>query len=178
MTRRTIRCTVFETPLGACALAWTDDGIVRLQLPEGSRARTLARLRASVGEAVPAPAPPGVRAAIARVQRHLGGEPQRLDATPLDMRGVSPFAARVYRTLGRTRPGETLSYGELARRIGSPGAARAVGRALAHNPFALFVPCHRVLSASAGIGGFSARGGARTKARLLALEGSPVTRRR
>jgi methylated-DNA-[protein]-cysteine S-methyltransferase len=67
--------------------------------------------------------------------------------------------------------GQTATYGELARQVGSPGAARAVGQAMGHNPVPIIIPCHRVLAAGRKIGGFSAYGGAVTKERLLALEG-------
>ncbi len=67
-------------------------------------------------------------------------------------------------------PGETLTYGEVAARIGEPGAARAVGTALGQNPFPIVVPCHRVLAANGRTGGFSARGGVATKMRMLSIE--------
>jgi methylated-DNA-[protein]-cysteine S-methyltransferase len=90
--------------------------------------------------------------------------------TLLDLRAVPEFAQRVYRAAVLIPAGQTLTYGELARNIGSPGAARAVGRALGQNPFAPIVPCHRVLAAGGGIGGFSASGGTQTKWRLLEIE--------
>ena len=68
------------------------------------------------------------------------------------------------------RPGETMTYGEMARRLGEPGAARAVGQALGANPFAPVVPCHRILAAHSGGGGFSAPGGVATKLRMLQIE--------
>jgi methylated-DNA-[protein]-cysteine S-methyltransferase len=88
----------------------------------------------------------------------------------LDMDGVPPFHQRVYALARRLLPGETVTYGELARRLGDPGAARAVGQALGANPFAPVVPCHRVLAASGRAGGFSANGGVSTKLRLLLIE--------
>ena len=89
----------------------------------------------------------------------------------LDYAAVPLFHRRVYDALRRVKPGETVGYGELAARIGSPGAARAVGQAVGRNPFAIVVPCHRVLAAKGGAGGFSAYGGVATKRRMLALEG-------
>lgn len=68
-------------------------------------------------------------------------------------------------------PGRTLTYGALAARLGDPQAARAVGQALGRNPVAIIIPCHRVVAAGGGIGGFSAQGGATTKRRILAIEG-------
>jgi methylated-DNA-[protein]-cysteine S-methyltransferase len=76
----------------------------------------------------------------------------------------------VYEVARTIPPGTTLSYGEIATRMGEPGAARDVGQALGQNPFAIIVPCHRVLAANGKVGGFSARGGVRTKLRLISSE--------
>src|SRR5690606_32768312 len=100
-----------------------------------------------------------------------GGRRVRFDDLPLDYGGASEFQRAVYEALKSTAPGETLSYGELAARAGRPGAARAVGRAMATNPLPIVVPCHRVLGAGGAIGGFSSPGGTATKAQLLAREG-------
>jgi methylated-DNA-[protein]-cysteine S-methyltransferase len=88
------------------------------------------------------------------------------------MEGVSPFHRRVYEEARTIPPGKTLSYGDIAARLGARNAARAVGQALGRNPFAIVVPCHRVLAAGGKIGGFSAQGGINTKRRMLALEGA------
>jgi methylated-DNA-[protein]-cysteine S-methyltransferase len=85
---------------------------------------------------------------------------------------VPPFHRRVYEVARTIPPGATLSYGDLAARLGSPGSARAVGQALGKNPFAIVVPCHRVLAAGGKLGGFSANGGIATKLRLLSIEGA------
>lgn len=86
------------------------------------------------------------------------------------MKNYTPFQQAVWRACMSIPPGETRSYGWIARRIGRPGAARAVGSALGKNPFAPTVPCHRVISSDGSLGGFSAPGGLKTKARLLAAE--------
>ncbi|MDF2698101.1 MAG: methylated-DNA--protein-cysteine methyltransferase [Labilithrix sp.] len=91
-------------------------------------------------------------------------------AITLDMEGVPPFHKRVYEVARTIPPGATVSYGEIAARLGSPGSARAVGQALGRNPFAIVVPCHRVLAAGGKVGGFSANGGVSTKLRMLAIE--------
>jgi methylated-DNA-[protein]-cysteine S-methyltransferase len=90
------------------------------------------------------------------------------------MERLPAFQRRVYEAAREIPPGTTVSYGDLAARLGSPGAARAVGQALGRNPFAIVVPCHRVLAAGGRMGGFSAKGGVITKARLLALESEPA----
>jgi methylated-DNA-[protein]-cysteine S-methyltransferase len=115
--------------------------------------------------------PPGfVAAAIARIQALLQGGADDLADLPLDLEGVPDFQRRVYAVTRAIPPGEVLTYGEVARRVGEPGAARAVGQALGHNPFAPVVPCHRVLAAGGKSGGFSAEGGALTKLRMLEIE--------
>jgi len=87
---------------------------------------------------------------------------------------VPEFHRRVYEVARTIPPGATLSYGEIAARLGDPGSARAVGQALGRNPFPIVVPCHRVLAAGGRTGGFSARGGAKTKLTLLAIEGAQL----
>lgn len=167
---------LFDTSVGQCGIAWSERGVACLLLPGRSasamRARLLQRL-ASIGETVDDAAqdlPESIRAAIAAIKALLQGESRDLLEIELDMRDVPELACRVYRVARAILPGETLTYGEVARRIGSPGAARAVGRALGQNPFAIIVPCHRVLAAGGGSGGFSAPGGVRTKWRLLEIE--------
>ena len=83
---------------------------------------------------------------------------------------MPPFHRRVYEVTRTIAPGVTRSYGEIAARLGAPRSARAVGQALGRNPFAILVPCHRVLAAGGKPGGFSANGGVATKLRLLAIE--------
>ncbi|MDQ1741010.1 MAG: methylated-DNA-[protein]-cysteine S-methyltransferase, partial [Pseudonocardiales bacterium] len=90
----------------------------------------------------------------------------------LDLSGVPAFHRSVYQLTRGIRPGSTLSYGAIATELGLPGAARAVGRALGHNPCPIIVPCHRVLAADGSMHGFSANGGVATKRRMLQLEGA------
>lgn len=106
---------------------------------------------------------------LRQVLRHLRTGREDLSAVPVELH-VSPFERRVLEEVRRIPPGETRSYGEIARRIGHASAYRAVGNAVAHNPVPLVIPCHRVLPERGGIGNYSATGGARTKRRLLARE--------
>ncbi|MHB1381071.1 MAG: methylated-DNA--[protein]-cysteine S-methyltransferase [Thermoleophilia bacterium] len=92
-----------------------------------------------------------------------------LEAFPLRLEGISAFTLRVFRTLAATGPGEVISYASLAAAAGHPGAARAVGNAMAANPWPVIVPCHRVVRSDGGLGGFSC--GVEWKQRLLELEG-------
>jgi methylated-DNA-[protein]-cysteine S-methyltransferase len=117
------------------------------------------------------PPTPEVQRAVDGIVALLSGEARDLSFVELDMREVPPFNRRVYEVARTIPPGGTLSYGEIAARLGEPGAARDVGVALGRNRFAIVVPCHRVVAANGKLGGFSARGGVRTKLRLLSIEG-------
>ena len=163
---------LFETPVGRCALAWNATGLVAVQLPERSSAATVARLRRRFPGAAARIPPRRVRQAVTAIVRLLRGGRDTLAAIPLDLSRCTAFHRRVYE-IARTIPaGETWTYGALAARAGSPGAARAVGQAMARNPFPLVVPCHRVTGAQGWAGGFSAHGGVSTKFRLLRIEGA------
>jgi methylated-DNA-[protein]-cysteine S-methyltransferase len=168
---------LFETAIGACAIAWNDRGVAGLQLPEADAAAARARIARRFEGAVEAPAPPDVERAIEGITALLRGEAIDLAFVPLDMAGVPTFERSVYEIARAIAPGKTRTYGEIARELGGdPGAARAVGQALGRNPFPIVVPCHRVLAAAGGLGGFSAHGGTRTKQRLLDIEGAKTGR--
>jgi methylated-DNA-[protein]-cysteine S-methyltransferase len=168
----------FKTPLGICALAWNQRGLIRVQLPEENVEATVRRLLGGGAGAAVARPPAWVRDAARRIALHLQGQEPDLSSLPLDLQGVPPFHRRVYE-LARTVPrGQTVTYGELASRLGSLGAARAVGQAMAKNPLPIVVPCHRLLGAGGRLGGFSAFGGVSTKARLLEMEGVALGRER
>jgi methylated-DNA-[protein]-cysteine S-methyltransferase len=176
MNRRTLSYTLFDTAMGRCAMAWSDDGIVRIQLPEANDAKAVRRL-AMTDDLTMAEAPPAVARTIEQIRRHLQGDRQDFQKVPLDTSDVASFYRRVYEAARKVSAGQTISYGELAARIGAPGAARAVGQALGKNPFAIVVPCHRVLAANGKAGGFSAHGGISTKRRILAVEGVELAER-
>lgn len=164
--------TLFDTAIGTCAIAWTVHGIAALQLPEHHDTATLARLRRNCPDAERAHPPAPVAEAIAAIVALLEGAPRDLSTITLDMAGIPEFHQRIYAEARKIPPGSVLTYGEVARRAGEPGAARAVGQAMGRNPFAIIVPCHRVVAAGGAIGGFSARGGATMKQRILAIEGA------
>jgi len=163
--------TLFDTAIGRCGVAWGRRGLTALQLPENGDPETRARLARRFPDARESSPPPGVQRALDCIVALLRGEASDLSDIPLDMGGVPPFHQRVYEVTRAIPPGATLSYGEVAARIGAEGGARAVGQALGRNPFAIIVPCHRVLAAGGKVGGFSANGGITTKMRLLAIEG-------
>jgi methylated-DNA-[protein]-cysteine S-methyltransferase len=165
---------LFDTAIGRCAIAWSERGVVGIQLPEASEARTLARLRRRLPAARAAPPPPAVERAIESIVALLQGEAVDLSAVALDMAHVPPFERRVYEVARTIPAGATLSYGDIAARVGTPEEARAVGQALGRNPIPIVVPCHRVLAAGGKLGGFSANGGIATKLRLLSIEGARI----
>lgn len=161
---------LFDTAIGRCGIAWGGRGIVGVQLPEGREPQTRLRLLERFPDAREAPPPPEVERAVAAIAALLRGEPSDLSGIALDLDRVPPFHRRVYEVARTIPAGATVCYGEIAERIGLPGASRAVGQALGRNPFAVIVPCHRVLAAGDKIGGFSANGGIATKLRLLSIE--------
>jgi methylated-DNA-[protein]-cysteine S-methyltransferase len=164
--------TLFATAIGPCAVAWGARGVLAVLLPEKSEAATRARLLRKLPDAAEAEAPPEVRRAIDGIVALLAGEACDLSGVALDMDAVPAFNRRVYEIARTIGPGRTLSYGEIAKRLGDLGLARDVGQALGQNPFPVVVPCHRVLAAGGKLGGFSARGGTATKLRLLEIEGA------
>lgn len=164
--------TFFDTALGVCGIAWGPRGVVSVQLP-GRDERALRRsIRRAVPDGVEAAPPADVRRAIEEIVALLDGEQRDLSAVVLDMERVPEFNRRVYAVAREIPPGGTLTYGEVAERIGERGAAQAVGQALGRNPFPIVVPCHRVLAAGGRLGGFSAPGGVATKRRMLEIEGA------
>ena len=166
---------LFDTAIGCCAIAWGERGLVGVQLPEGRESRTRERMLQRFPAARESPPPPQMQRARDAIVALLYGEPSDLSAVVLDMDSVPPFHRRVYE-IARTIPaGATMSYGDIAARLGARGSARAVGQALGRNPFAIVVPCHRVVAADGRLGGFSANGGIATKLRLLAIEGAQAS---
>jgi methylated-DNA-[protein]-cysteine S-methyltransferase len=162
--------TLFDTAIGLCGIAWHGGRIAGVQLPEESELKTRARLQRRCPSAREASPPPEVERAISAIVALLRGEPSDLSAIALDMEGVPAFERRVYEVARTIPPSATLSYGEIAARLGDRAMARDVGQALGRNPFPLIVPCHRVLAAGGKAGGFSANGGLTTKLRLLSIE--------
>jgi methylated-DNA-[protein]-cysteine S-methyltransferase len=162
--------TLFETAIGCCGIVWSERGIIGVQLPEGSAVATRSRVLKRFPFACEAAPPQRVRRTIAGVVALLAGERIDLGDAVLDSQAVPDFNRRVY-DVARTIPaGHTLSYGEIAKRLGDRSLARDIGEALGQNPFPIIVPCHRVMAAGGKTGGFSAPGGVRTKLRLLSIE--------
>jgi methylated-DNA-[protein]-cysteine S-methyltransferase len=168
-------CSLFDTAIGRCGIAWSERGIAAVQLPERDEQATRSRLLHRCPDGVEAAPPPDVGEAIDGITRLFLGEPVDLTSLVLDLAGVPAFHRRVYDVARTIPPGATLTYGDIAARLGDASAARAVGQALGRNPFPIIVPCHRVLATSGQLGGFSATGGSATKRRLLTIEGALKT---
>jgi methylated-DNA-[protein]-cysteine S-methyltransferase len=164
--------TLFRTSIGACGIAWGARGVLAVQLPAANESATVASLlRAQAAASLQRPAPEQQRI-IEDIVALLAGQPRDLRHIRLDLSHVPPFHRRVFAVVRNIPPGCTRSYGEVAALCAERQAARAVGQAMARNPYPIIVPCHRVLAAGGKSGGFSAPGGVTTKLRLLAIEGA------
>lgn len=167
-----VEYALFDTPLGRCAVAWTERGVAGLELPDASPDGLVNRFVSRWGTVRRAKPPIAIQKVIDAIVALLSGKKRSLRSVALDLEGLGPFCRKVYEAARDIPPGMTQTYGQLARAAGSPGAARAVGRVLAQNPIALVVPCHRVVGARGQLVGFSASGGVETKRRLLQIEGA------
>lgn len=174
---RTLSSHLFETALGWMGIAWSETGIAAVQTPDRDFETTKRRLLLKIPSAEmreTAALPALAQDAVLKLKAYAAGEPTDLDSIPLDLSGIEAFNLDIYRVARELGFGETVTYGELARRAGHAGLARETGQALGANPIPIIVPCHRIVAAGGKLGGFSAPGGARTKERLLALEGVQV----
>lgn len=163
---------VVGTDIGPLLLAATREGLVNVvfHATDAVREKALERLASRLGgEVVEAPDSPVLAEAIRQLKAYFAGERHDFEL-PLDWTLISGFNLQVLRELAAGVPyGSVVGYGDLAGRVGQPGAAQAVGMAMGANPLPVVVPCHRVVESDGGIGGFG--GGLETKRKLLALEG-------
>jgi methylated-DNA-[protein]-cysteine S-methyltransferase len=166
--------TIFDTSIGKCGIAWGPRGVSAVQLPMGNEDKTRARIRQRYGEIDEVPPPAEVQRAIDGIVELLDGKPNDLADVVLDLEGVPEFHRGVYEIARTIPPGKTMTYGDIAKRLGGVELSRDVGQALGHNPCPVVVPCHRVLAAGGKPGGFSANGGVATKLKMLAIEGAVV----
>ena len=150
--------TYMESPVGRLLLAGDEEGLQRVAFAEGGKE---ARPHSDwSNDARP------LRLAIEQLKAYFAGDLQKFEL-PLRMEGT-PFQLAVWRALQDIPYGETASYGEIARRVGTPQASRAVGLANGSNPIAIVVPCHRVIGSNGKLTGYG--GGLGNKETLLALE--------
>jgi methylated-DNA-[protein]-cysteine S-methyltransferase len=173
--REPVSYVIVPSPFGEMAVAWTEvRGKPKVQwifLPERRRSLTK-RIRDRFGDAVPGSARPIDRVAEA-IGRYLAGKPASFDLRVLDFRLCSSFQEGVLRAEYGIPRGSVSTYARVARHIGAPRAARAVGRALATNPFPIVIPCHRAVRSDGSLGGY--RGGVPMKRALLEMEGVTIT---
>jgi methylated-DNA-[protein]-cysteine S-methyltransferase len=172
MSETTQNYLIFETAGGFCGIAWNDIGVTRFQLPTKSADATERLLLRRLSNGRPGAPTPDVSDAVAAVKRYFAGEEIDFSGVKLDLSEQDAFFKQIYAAARQVGWGHTTTYGALAKQLGvGPEVARDVGQAMAKNPVALIIPCHRVLAAGGKIGGFSAPGGSTAKARMLELEG-------
>jgi methylated-DNA-[protein]-cysteine S-methyltransferase len=163
--------TIFDTGIGRCGIAWGHDGIVGVQLPEAREIETRKRLFQLYPDARETRPTLNIELAIEGIVALLRGKGGEFSEVTLDMGGIHVFNQRVYQITRAIPRGETRTYGEIAARLGAPGTAHSVARAIARNPFVIIVPCHRVLDAVGYADDISRHGGVISKRRLLSMEG-------
>ncbi len=170
MASDALRYQLVETKMGNAAVVGGPDGLRGVILPGLSRRElrkeTLRRFPGAEEEGR------GLKRAVRALATYFETGRLRAGGIRLDLTGVGEFGRMVYEKLLEIPPGETVTYAELARRIGRPGANRAVGSAVSRNPLPVFIPCHRVLRSDGGLGGFTAEGGIPLKQAMLELEGA------
>ena len=164
--------SLFDTAIGTCGIVWTARGIAGVQIHNASELATRATLLRRFAGAEETTPPAQVQRAIDGIVALLRGEKRDLSDVTIDADDSPEFNRKVYDIARTIPPGSTLTYGEIAERLGDKLLARDVGQALGKNPIPLIVPCHRVLAAGGKTGGFSAPGGVISKLRLLTIEGA------
>ena len=161
---------LYETALGWCGMIWRDETIIGAQLPLADRDATLRRIMQRFPDATENAPPLWIKTIAGDVTALLSGEQRIFSSAPLAMEDVPDFNRAVYTIVKDIPPGETLTYGMIAKQIGTVEDSRRVGQAMGDNPFPPLIPCHRVVAANGKIGGFSAFGGIETKMKLLSIE--------
>lgn len=161
---------IFDTAMGHCGIVWTSRGIAGVNLPEGSEERTRARVKKRFPEAAEALPPAEIEKIIDEVIALVAGEKIDFSHVTLDHAPLPEFSRRVYEIVRTIPIGHTLTYGDIAKKLGDVSLSREVGQAMGRNPTPIIMPCHRVVAASGKAGGFSAPGGVDTKMKLLSIE--------
>jgi methylated-DNA-[protein]-cysteine S-methyltransferase len=165
---------IFDTAIGPCGIVWGERGISGVQLPMSNEEKTRKRILQRNGDIPEAEPTAEVGCAIEAIKELLTGKPNDLKGVVLDLDGVPEFDRGVYDIARTIPPGKTMTYGDIAKKLGGVELSRDVGQALGHNPCPIVVPCHRVLAAGNKPGGFSANGGVVTKLKMLQIEGAVV----
>lgn len=170
-----IQAYAFKTELGSMALSWSEGKISAIFMPEKNSVELLEQVRKKISvpnlrwEKNP---PRFVLEMAKKITKHLMGETQLFSLDSLNLDGTPRFHRKVYEQTIKIPNGKVYTYGELAKKAGSPKAFRAVGQAMAKNPYPIVIPCHRVVGSSGKLVGYSAPGGTETKKKILAIESS------
>jgi methylated-DNA-[protein]-cysteine S-methyltransferase len=164
-------CAVFKTAIGWCGLVMARGKVRRLYIGYASPRQLKRHIRNAFGDDICFKHSTAMKMIIQKLRSCCAGKKVSLSSVPLDWSSLTPFQQKVLRAAARIPCGSVATYGGLARKIGSPRGARAVGNALGRNPFPLLIPCHRVIKGDGGIGGFSGVAGVPLKKKLLGLEG-------
>jgi methylated-DNA-[protein]-cysteine S-methyltransferase len=164
--------TIFDTGLGRCGIAWADNGVIGVQLPEAREIETRGRMLRQYPDAREQRPPLNIEIAIEGITALLRGQVSDLSDVALDMTGIPTFNQRVYEFTRTIPRGETRTYGEVAASLRASGASHSVAQAISKNPFMVIVPCHRVLEAGSYADRISPNGGSISKRRLLSIEGA------
>ncbi len=168
---------IFQTELGWMGLVTSANTICKLAFGYETIDAARAQIDPDIdvnGSGQPAAGATGdyawIEELVQRLQDYSSGRPVEFDDFQIDTRAMTDFGRGVILACRKIPYGQTLTYGQLAARAGNSGAARAVGNQMANNRIPLIVPCHRVLRAGKGLGGYSAAGGVEMKRRLLEME--------
>jgi methylated-DNA-[protein]-cysteine S-methyltransferase len=166
--------TLFDTALGVCGLAWGENGLVGVWLPMASAEALRSKIQQKYPDAGEAEPGGEVADAVVRIGQLLATGEADLSPIRLDLARLEPFEREVYAIARAVPPGRTITYGEIARKVGDVAQSRRVGQAMGANRWPIVIPCHRVLGADGKAGGFSAPGGLDTKLKLLVIEKARV----
>jgi O-6-methylguanine DNA methyltransferase len=169
-------CAVFKTSIGWCGLVMARGKVRRFSIGYALPRQLKRHIRNAFGDDICFKHSAAMKMIIQKLRLYCSGQKVSLSRVPMDGSSLTPYERKVLRAAARIPYGSVATYGGLARKIGSPRSARAVGNALAKNPFPLFVPCHRIIKGDGSIGGFSAREGIILKSKLLNMERLQSTR--
>jgi len=161
---------VFKTAIGWCGAVMAQRKLRRLFIGYAGPHQLKKNIRDAFGDDIGLNNSVAMRIIIQKLKRGCSGEKVSLSDVPMDWSSLTEFQQKVLRAAAQIPYGSVDTYGGLARKIGSPRSARAVGNALAQNPFPLLIPCHRIVKGDGSIGGFSASAGVKLKKKLLSLE--------
>ncbi len=164
---------IFQTSWGNAGIAWSSAGVAEIALPYHGDGLIESRLGPLFVSRLP---PPWIEEVVCEIQTHFDGTVGSFERIPIDLDSLPRFTRSALLAARAIPPGTLITYGDLAKRMGRPESARAIGQALSRNPVPLIVPCHRVVGQGRRPVGFTAPGGIDTKRRLLAIEGIELSR--